>query len=149
MPGRLQHRVAVVTGGGSGIGMESSLLFASEGCLVIVADIDGKAAERTVEKIKQQSCPDKCPAPIAVQCDVGKEEDVKALVEKAVDAGKRLDVIFNKSVVHSLSLSLSSTPSNLHFLYNNAEEMEQIPSALGSCTLTTRTPSRRTKRYGT
>ncbi|KAI9624828.1 hypothetical protein H4Q26_016602 [Puccinia striiformis f. sp. tritici PST-130] len=96
MPGRLEHRVAVITGGGSGIGMESSLLFASEGCLVIVADIDAKAAERTVEKIKQ-SFSEKCPTPIAVQCDVGKEEDVKALVEKAVQVGKRLDVIFNNA----------------------------------------------------
>lgn len=76
--------------------MESSLLFASEGCLVIVADIDAKAAERTVEKIKQ-SFSEKCPTPIAVQCDVGKEEDVKALVEKAVQVGKRLDVIFNNA----------------------------------------------------
>jgi NAD(P)-dependent dehydrogenase (short-subunit alcohol dehydrogenase family) len=97
MPGRLEHRVAVITGGGSGIGMESSLLFASEGCLVIVADIDAQAAERTVEKIKA-SFADKCPPPVAVQCDVGKEEDVRALVQKAVLVGKRLDVIFNKYV---------------------------------------------------
>ncbi|EFP82648.1 hypothetical protein PGT21_013174 [Puccinia graminis f. sp. tritici] len=97
MPGRLEHRVAVITGGGSGIGMESSLLFASEGCLVIVADIDGQAAERTVEKIKASSFADKCPPPVAVQCDVGREEDVSALVNKAVSVGKRLDVIFNNA----------------------------------------------------
>ncbi|KNZ63004.1 glucose 1-dehydrogenase [Puccinia sorghi] len=71
----------------------------TKGCLVIVADIDGKAAERTVEKIISQSCPDKCPTPIAVQCDVGNEDQVKALVDKAVQAGKRLDVILNKSVL--------------------------------------------------
>ncbi|WAQ91864.1 hypothetical protein PtA15_15A256 [Puccinia triticina] len=96
MPGRLEHRVAVITGGGSGIGMESSLLFASEGCQVIVADIDVLAAARTVARILVASA-DKCPAPMAFQCDVGKEEDVKALVDKAVEVGGRLDVIFNNA----------------------------------------------------
>lgn len=78
--------------------MESSLLFASEGCLVVVADINLEAAQKTVEKIHQLA-PHTCPTPIAVRCDVGKEEDVKAVVERAVSAGGRLDVMFNKCVI--------------------------------------------------
>lgn len=96
MPGRLADRVAIITGGGSGIGMETSLLFASEGCLVVVADIDLAAAERTVSKIKD-SYPNHSPPPISVRCDVGNEEDIKALVQRALQAGNRLDVMFNNA----------------------------------------------------
>ncbi|CAH7685050.1 glucose 1-dehydrogenase [Phakopsora pachyrhizi] len=96
MPGRLENKVAIITGGGSGIGMESSLLFSSEGCLVIVADINLEAAEKTVSRIIE-SYKGRCPTPIAIRCDVGVEEDVKKLIEKTLEIGKRLDVMFNNA----------------------------------------------------
>ncbi|KAG0144134.1 hypothetical protein CROQUDRAFT_643366 [Cronartium quercuum f. sp. fusiforme G11] len=96
MPGRLNHKVAVITGGGSGIGMESSILFASEGCLVIVADINLEAAEKTVEKIKKLY-PDLPKTPLAFKCDVGKEQDIKKVVEIAISKGGRLDIMFNNA----------------------------------------------------
>ena len=69
MMGRLQGKVAVVTGAGSGIGKRSVELFRSEGATVVAADIQG--AE--------------------VTCDAGSESDVEALVAKAVaDHGTRL-----------------------------------------------------------
>ncbi|MBW0490292.1 hypothetical protein O181_030007 [Austropuccinia psidii MF-1] len=96
MPGRLQNKVAIITGGGSGIGKETSLLFASEGCLVLVADLNLEAANQTVAKIKELYR-EKCPTPISVQCDVGRESDVQKLVETAVKVGHRLDVMFNNA----------------------------------------------------
>lgn len=94
MPGRLNHKVAVITGGGSGIGMETSILFASEGCFVFVADINLEAAEKTVAKIKTLNSSSEA---IAIKCDVGKEEDVKKIVETAVSKGGRLDIMFNNA----------------------------------------------------
>ena len=72
MMGRLQGKVAVVTGAGSGIGKRSVELFRSEGATVVAADIQG--AE--------------------VTCDAGSESDVEALVAKAVADHGRLDVFF-------------------------------------------------------
>ncbi|KAG7097221.1 hypothetical protein E1B28_004592 [Marasmius oreades] len=94
MSGRLQHKVAIVTGSGSGIGLESSLLFASEGANVVLADVNLPSAQKGADLIK-----DRYPTVkgIAVKCDVGKEEDVKAVVDLAVREFGRLDVMFNNA----------------------------------------------------
>lgn len=49
---RLQDKVAIVTGAGSGIGRESAILFAKEGAKVVVADIDEKKGQDTVQEIQ-------------------------------------------------------------------------------------------------
>ncbi|KIM45860.1 hypothetical protein M413DRAFT_425424 [Hebeloma cylindrosporum] len=75
MPGRLQNKVALVTGAGSGIGLESSILFAQEGANVVLN------AEKGVALIVQRFPNVKA---FATKADVGKESDVKAAVEAAV-----------------------------------------------------------------
>ena len=52
MTGRLEGKVCVITGGGSGIGRASALLFAREGARVIVADVDRAGADETVKQIR-------------------------------------------------------------------------------------------------
>ncbi|GAA5861283.1 hypothetical protein JCM3774_002254 [Rhodotorula dairenensis] len=92
---RLDKKVAIITGGASGIGLESALVFAGEGAHVVVADINVEAADRAVETIRKQ-VPD-APKAIAVKCDVSKEDDIKNLVAKAVETFGRLDVMFNNA----------------------------------------------------
>lgn len=94
MPGRLANKVAIITGAASGIGLESSLLFAAEGANVILADINLAAAEKAVAFVASQSPNVKA---IAFKVDVGKEAEIKELVEKAVEAFGRLDVMFNNA----------------------------------------------------
>ncbi|KAK7695593.1 hypothetical protein QCA50_000229 [Cerrena zonata] len=94
MPGRLQNKVALITGAGSGIGMESSLLFAQEGANVLLVDVNLAAAEK-VQKTLSERFPNVKSA--AIKADVGKEEDIKGAVDKAVELFGRLDVMFNNA----------------------------------------------------
>lgn len=94
MPGRLEHKVALITGAGSGIGLESSILFVQEGASVLMTDINLDAAEKGAALIAT-----KIPnAKVAtLKTDVSKEEDIKAAVDKAVKEFGRLDVMFNNA----------------------------------------------------
>ncbi|KAL0949867.1 hypothetical protein HGRIS_009900 [Hohenbuehelia grisea] len=94
MPGRLEHKVALVTGAGSGIGLESAILFAQEGASVLLVDINVDAAEKTAGLIKQKLPSAKTKV---TKADVGKEADIKAAVDLAVKEFGRLDVMFNNA----------------------------------------------------
>lgn len=88
---RLADKVAIVTGAGNGIGLESALAFAAEGAHVVCADVRKEGAERAVTLIGQIE--GGAPKAIAVVADVGKEQDIKNMVAKAVQEFGRLDVI--------------------------------------------------------
>ncbi|KAI0771955.1 short-chain dehydrogenase [Trametes elegans] len=100
MAGRLQHKAALITGAGSGIGLESALLFAQEGANVLLVDINIAAAEKALALVQQRSPNVKA---AAIKADVGKEADVKAAVDKAVELFGRLDVMFNNAGVHRVA----------------------------------------------
>ena len=87
---RLNGKSAIVTGGGSGFGAAIVALFAAEGARVVVADIDGAAAERVAAA---------APGALAVQCDVTRDDDTRRMVEAATGAFGRLDVLVNNAGV--------------------------------------------------
>ncbi|OSX59312.1 hypothetical protein POSPLADRAFT_1059505 [Postia placenta MAD-698-R-SB12] len=91
MPGRLQNKVALITGAGSGIGLESSILFAQEGAHVALVDINGQAVQKT-HKLISERFPNVKSVPI--QADVSKEDSVKNMVDEAVKAFGRLDIMW-------------------------------------------------------
>jgi NAD(P)-dependent dehydrogenase (short-subunit alcohol dehydrogenase family) len=86
----LEGKSAIITGAGSGVGRASALKFASEGAKVVCADIDGEAASQTVKLVEGQSG-----TATAVRCDVSQEADVIAMIEAAVTAYGRLNILFN------------------------------------------------------
>jgi NAD(P)-dependent dehydrogenase (short-subunit alcohol dehydrogenase family) len=94
---RLQGKVALITGAGSGIGREASLLFAREGASVVAVDRDPATGEETVRRIEADAAAG--PHAIAVTADVAVARDCEAMVAAAEAAFGRLDVLFNNAGV--------------------------------------------------
>jgi NAD(P)-dependent dehydrogenase (short-subunit alcohol dehydrogenase family) len=92
MTRRLDGKVALITGAGSGIGRESALLFAREGAKVVVADLDAKAGEGVVAEIAAAGG-----AAIALRCDVARGDDLQTAVETAERHFGALHVLFNNA----------------------------------------------------
>jgi len=88
----LADRVALVTGGGSGIGRAAAQLFAREGAKVVVADVQADGGNETVELVQQAGG-----EAIFVSCDVSRSTDVEALINKCVETYSRLDCAFNNA----------------------------------------------------
>jgi NAD(P)-dependent dehydrogenase (short-subunit alcohol dehydrogenase family) len=87
MPGRLEGKVAVVTGGGTGIGEAAAILLAAEGCRVVVS---GRRAD-IIEKVAKDV------SGLAVVADVADEGDVAGLFKACDDAHGRLDILVNNA----------------------------------------------------
>lgn len=87
-----EQRVAVITGGASGIGRQVSLKFARKGDRVVVADFNETAGQETVDMIKKEGG-----EATFIQVDVSKQESVEALVDKAVELYGRIDVMHNNA----------------------------------------------------
>jgi 3-oxoacyl-[acyl-carrier protein] reductase len=86
---RLEGRVAVITGAGSGIGAASALAMAAEGASVVVADLNEASAKATVEQIEKRGG-----RALAAHADVARAADNQGIVERAVAAFGRLDVFY-------------------------------------------------------
>ncbi|GAA4835658.1 SDR family oxidoreductase [Paenibacillus vulneris] len=86
------QRVAVITGGASGIGRQACLKFASKGDRVVVADFNEQGGQETVDLIAQAGG-----EAIFIKVDVSKQEEVEALLDKTVQHFGRVDVMFNNA----------------------------------------------------
>ena len=89
---RLKNRVAIITGGGKGIGRAISLAFSREGAIVVAAGRTLSALQETCDAIKSKGG-----KAMAVKADVTVEKDVVRLVSETVKAFGRVDVLVNNS----------------------------------------------------
>jgi NAD(P)-dependent dehydrogenase (short-subunit alcohol dehydrogenase family) len=87
MAGRLDGKVAVVTGGCSGIGLATVKRFAEEGAQIVIGDLDVERGEKIVTDV----------AGLFVRCDVTSKEDVDALFRTAKDTYGHVDIAFNNA----------------------------------------------------
>ena len=87
-----ENKVVIVTGGGSGIGQATAILYAQGGARVIVSDIDEKGGQETVASIKKAGGDASF-----VKTDVSNPEDCEALVKTTIRIHGRLDMAFNNA----------------------------------------------------
>lgn len=93
---RLEGKVAVITGCGSGIGLESTFLFAKEGCKIIACDINPTTGQAAVDKINN-ALAFSSPTVVFHPCDVMKEADLKSAIELAEKTFGKLTILFNNA----------------------------------------------------
>ncbi|WP_459499670.1 SDR family NAD(P)-dependent oxidoreductase [Bacillus sp. C1] len=104
---KLAGKVAVVTGGGIGIGRSTALLLAEQGAKVIVTDIDQKNGQATAEEIVELGG-----EALFVTHDMAKQGDWKRVIEAAITAYNRIDMLFNNAGLYKIDSTFSRQQGN-------------------------------------
>lgn len=102
--GRLNGKVAVITGGASGIGKASVKLFVEEGARVVFGDIQDERGQAFAEELGENA--------LFLHCNVRKESDIKALIDLAVSKFERLDIMFNNAGFGGAYGPIDETPAD-------------------------------------
>lgn len=89
---KLDGKVALITGAGSGFGKATSILFAKEGAKIVAVDINPEAAKKTADLIKQNGN-----EAIFVKADVSHSGDCQAMITSAVEKYEKLDILYNNA----------------------------------------------------
>ena len=102
--GRLSGKIAIITGGASGIGAGTAELFVNEGARVVIADLQDDKGERLAAKLGADAC--------YRRTDVGDEKDVEGVVAHAVKTFGRLDCMFNNAGAVGVSGPIVEIPAD-------------------------------------
>jgi NAD(P)-dependent dehydrogenase (short-subunit alcohol dehydrogenase family) len=122
---RLQDKVALITGAGSGIGRAIALEFAREGAKVIAAEVDEASGRAVADEISAAGGEARFQP-----CDVTKESDVQAAVQAAIDAFGRLDVMVNNAGVSQRDWD-TTVAVNLSGVYYGCKHAAERMAAAG------------------
>lgn len=113
--GKMDGKVILITGGSSGIGRETAIIFAKEGAKIVIASRGDEKGRNTVEAIQAIGG-----EAFFVRTDVSQEDQVKILIEKAVSAYGRLDFAFNNAGVEGRGARLAQETMDV---WNNIMEI--------------------------
>jgi len=97
MTRKLDGKVAIITGAGSGIGRAITIAFGRAGATVVIADIDLEGAEKVASELQLMGA-----ATLLVKTDISKEEDVNGMVGKTIAEFRRVDILVNNAAAHHL-----------------------------------------------
>jgi NAD(P)-dependent dehydrogenase (short-subunit alcohol dehydrogenase family) len=101
---RVNDKVAIITGAGTGIGRATALLFAKEGARIVVTDINEQSGSETANLIREHGG-----QAIFVKHDVIQETDWSNVVEKSINAYHKVDILFNNAGIFIMSSLLETT----------------------------------------
>jgi NAD(P)-dependent dehydrogenase (short-subunit alcohol dehydrogenase family) len=110
---KLKDRVAIVTGGGSGIGEATALKFSEEGAKVVVADMDINSAEKVTETIKSRGN-----EAIAIKIDVAKKTDALEMAKQTIDRFSRVDILINNAGINRDAFAKKMTEEQWDIVLN-------------------------------
>lgn len=88
----LQDKVAIITGGGRGLGKAFALRFAEEGAKLLIPDMNLEMAETVAKELRAKGC-----EAVAVEADISKEDDTKRIAEKVMQQYGRADILINNA----------------------------------------------------
>ncbi|OLO26604.1 3-ketoacyl-ACP reductase [Alkalihalophilus pseudofirmus] len=106
--GKLEGKVAIVTGAGSGMGRAISILFANEGAKVVLAEFNESSMNETLDEILSANN-----VATAIKVDVSNEADVQAMIKKALDEYGRLDILANVAGISDGMTSIENYSNEL------------------------------------
>jgi len=133
MGDRLSGKIAVVTGGASGIGEATVREFVAQGAKVVIADLQFELAKKVAASLGDSA--------VAVACDVTKEDDVAGAIALAVSRWGRLDVMFNNAGIigavggiadTDTAAWLKTTDVLLHSVFYGCKHAARVMTAQGS-----------------
>src|SRR5215470_2481124 len=115
--GRLDRKVAVVTGAASGIGRGTALCLAREGAAVLAADLNSQGGEQVIGEIAAAGG-----RAVFQHTEVSSEPDIKALVDRAVSEYGRLDSMVNNGDLHGAVRRQRSAPAHQQRCVNRGRD---------------------------
>lgn len=98
--GKLQGKTAIITGGNSGVGAATALLFAKEGANVVISARRKTALDEVADQIRNVGG-----TVLAVSCDISKDEDCKHLADAAIETFGKIDILVNNAGVLDTGLA--------------------------------------------
>ena len=110
---KLEGKVAIVTGGGSGMGRAIAQAYAREGARIVIADVNLDAAQETVDAITGDGG-----GAIAVRTDVSDQAQAQAMVDAAVERFGGLDILVNNAGVGKIIPFLETTEADWDFMFD-------------------------------
>ncbi len=124
----LQNQVAIITGGGAGIGGATARRLAEEGASVLIADFRLDVAEENVERIRSAGG-----IAEAIRADVSRKEDIEAMIEKAVATWGRLDILVNNAwnLSEPDGSAVTLSESAWDYAMNVLRQAQGIPAIVG------------------
>jgi 2-keto-3-deoxy-L-fuconate dehydrogenase len=135
---RLDSKVAIVTGGGSGIGKAISLLFAKQGAIVCILDIDQEGARSAIQQIEADQG-----KAYYHRCDVSNQQEVKGAVQAIVERYSSIDILVNNAGISHIGTAESTTEGdfdrlltvNVKGTYNCLNQVLPVMKAKGGVIL--------------